>query len=1280
LLASALILTALYIPGLRPYLDWSKHNRIIDLEELPLGPVTLQGVVTYVDQANERFWIQDESGAIAIDASPVTARVRYGEGVRIQARKSHIFDSKFGFASIGLTDYHIRVTQDRAPLPPAAPARLTGLPEKEKNGILVRVEGVLHSVAHRGDHTVLSLGNSGREVAVVVPNAHVPLDQWINATLEVTGVSDARVDQGGSLDVGGTQIWVQKQESVRKIQDAPGSIPLYSLQDLYRSQNEDDSHRVRLRGTVLKVEADAFVLVEDAWGVAGCRADVEGVVPAGTPVEVAGFQVRDGMRIDLSHCKLTPIARSELPVKSPTTVLTTVEAIKHLSVQEAAKALPARLTGVANYVDSNWRQLFFQDATGGIFVKYAGATRPIVPGERITMVGVTNPGDFAPVILGPKIEFLGNGHLPKPVQMGPRAWLGELDSLFVEIEGIVHPLPKQQNPTHLSFDLYTWLGPIHVNVAPDFGGIAELEKLVDAKVRIRGLCGEVFNSKRQLIGLQLAVYSPQYVQILDRPNLKPFAMPAIPISHLLRASPESSFDHRVRVTGSVTMIGNGFFYVQDTSGGTRVEAETGGLRLSDRADVVGYASVGGYSPVLTDAEVRVLDHNFPVDVRKVTSETATGGLFDSQIVSIQGTLLSVFNSIDSKTLVVRSEGRTFNAVLDLTKSDQSAPPLQEGSVLRLTGICTAQLKRSSVYMLITKDPVGFTLAIRSPRDIEILKSASWWNLRHITAMFGLLVAVAFVGVGWIALLRRRIRTQRAALQHANEKTNAIRQLTNAMGEVTSQRRFTSRVSAGGTDEIAHLSLEFNKMLEELQAGEAARTEAESKLRHLALTDELTGLPNRRLFADRLLQLLAGAERSNGIVALVYIDLDGFKLVNDSLGHSIGDVLLGQVAERLRSRIRKQDTLARLGGDEFVVALTQLNKGQDAELVGNSLLQILATPFTIRSHEISITASLGVSIYPDNSREADELLQQADSAMYAAKRSGKSRVLFFTPEIGSQVRERMSLENQLRGAISRGEITLHYQPEFDLSSHRLIRFEALARWTHPTLGSIPPTKFIPIAEETGLIIPLGMYILERACADAVTWQEISPDPIQVAVNVSSIQFARDGFVDQVAEVLRQSGLSAKLLQIELTESVMLAGTERAAETMRRLGALGVSIAIDDFGTGYSCFSYLPRLPFNALKIDRSFVKDLGSVEMKAMIQSLVTLAHNLDMQVVVEGIETVQQLETIRSMGGNQVQGYLLGRPTPDPIAEIEARKTPEGLIANTLPGAHNESAMKALAK
>jgi diguanylate cyclase (GGDEF)-like protein len=601
------------------------------------------------------------------------------------------------------------------------------------------------------------------------------------------------------------------------------------------------------------------------------------------------------------------------------------------------------------------------------------------------------------------------------------------------------------------------------------------------------------------------------------------------------------------------------------------------------------------------------------------------------------------------------------AANEILQALQAEPPVVSGCLYDLSGSLFAQYQRArqlgpqgcpktltqmpivnGEYVRVIRpllrhsETVG-TLSLQS--DLHDVKKR-WQRLLLIAGAL-LVVALALGGVSGV-FLQRKISQPIANLAHA-------------MHDVTAEQNFEARVPISGSDEIAELGATFNSMLAELHLREMQKRNAEAKLQYQALNDELTGLPNRRLLADRLSQTLAVAAREAHLVAVLYIDLDGFKLVNDSLGHPIGDVLLGQVAARFRSRVRKADTLARIGGDEFTLVLARLASKQEAALVADHLLELLATPFSIDDHKITIGASIGISVFPEDAVDSDILFQQADCAMYAAKRNGKNGVMYYTPALGSSARERMNLESQLRGAVGRGEISLQYQPEFDLSSSgkRLTRFEALARWKHPTLGVIPPSTFIPIAEESGIIVPLGAYLMERACSEAVTWQATAPLPIQVAVNVSSIQFSRKNFMEEVIGILNRTGLNPTLLQIELTESIMLSGTNDAVEMMKRLGALGVSFAIDDFGTGYSCLSYLPRLPFNALKIDRSFVTQLESTPgTRAMVNSLIALAHNLGMRVIVEGVERLEQMELIQELGGDEIQGYLLGRPTSDPAKHV----------------------------
>ena len=546
---------------------------------------------------------------------------------------------------------------------------------------------------------------------------------------------------------------------------------------------------------------------------------------------------------------------------------------------------------------------------------------------------------------------------------------------------------------------------------------------------------------------------------------------------------------------------------------------------------------------------------------------------------------------------------------------------------------------AAIRRLERKGDFAGTIYIES--DLTDLRKM-WFGLCCIAC--GLLFAAIILSTFLGSILQRRI-------------LRPIDELSQAMHVVTARHDFSARVSPAGEDEIALLGRGFNSMLGELERHARDEAAFEAKLQYQALNDELTGLPNRRLMADRLTHALAVAVRELNCVGLLYIDLDGFKLVNDSLGHLVGDLLLTEVAKRLRSRVRESDTLARLGGDEFAIVMGGLISKEQPGRLGNELLEVLEAPFCVEEHEIRIGASIGISLFPDHGVSSVQLLQNADSAMYAAKRAGKNQVAYFSQGLGTSARERLNLEHELRSVLEHGGITVSYQPEFELASMNIVRFEALARWNHPTLGQIPPVKFIPIAEEAGLIVELGAHILETACREAVRWQCAASSPIQVAVNVSNIQFARETFVDEVAEVLRITGLAPALLQIELTESVIVNGIEHTAKAMNRLSEMGVSMAVDDFGTGYSSLSYLPNLPFRSLKIDRSFIQELEHrTDLKNMIGSLVMLAHNLGMNVIAEGVETRAQLDLIEKLGGNEVQGYLLGKPMPEPMAFIEAHR------------------------
>jgi diguanylate cyclase (GGDEF)-like protein len=942
--------------------------------------------------------------------------------------------------------------------------------------------------------------------------------------------------------------------------------------------------------------------------------------------------------------------------------LTSATQVHSLTYEQSLLPHPVRLRNEqVLYYNPTLGNLFVQDSTRGVYVDTRDLpSLPLHSGDLLDIEGTSGPGGYAPVVEHAHIHKVGVAPLPVAHRYSLDHLLtGAEDCQWVEAEGVVRAVEEAtqitryanqaaSGGTNLQVTIATGAGRLDV-IVREPGGL-DYHTLVDAKVLVRGVMGPRFNQQRQLTGIHMFAQSLGQFQILQHGPSNPFSLPIRRLGDVMRFAPDLTPEHRIRVRGVVTANrGGSLVSIAHGDYGLFIRTLQGrDLQIGDLVDIAGFASMGEYTPVLEDVVYRKLGTGSAPGPVAVTAEQLFKGDADARLVTVQAELLKQTRTLQEHTLLLTANDRTFSAVLAGKSSSESVESIAEGSVLELTGTCFVE-----VYP--NKTPKGVQLLLRSPADITVLRRPSWWTTRHaLAALAGLFITV--IGAfAWITLLRRRVRTQTDALRKAEEEGAVISELAHAMQEVAMERNFSTRVSFTGNDRIAQLGGSFNKMLCELETGDLAKKQVEAMLQQQALTDELTGLPNRRLLSEGLSHALAIAERERHVVALLYIDLDGFKVVNDSLGHTVGDLLLVQVAQSLRARIRKSDTLARLGGDEFTVLLNRVRSREEAELVATALLESLARPFIVEGHEIVIGASIGISVFPEHGADVVTLLQHADSAMYAAKKNGKNQIKSFTPELGSIARERMTLENQLRGAISRGEIHLHYQPEFDVTTGRLVRFEALARWTHPTLGEIPASKFIAIAEESGQIITLGAFLMEMACTEALRWQTIAGYPLQVAVNVSSLQFSRPTIVDEVAQTLQYTGLQPSLLQLELTESIMLSGTVRAATTMQHLRELGVSLAIDDFGTGYSCLSYLPRLPFNVLKIDRSFVRELrpGSGA-EAIVRSLITLAHSLQMNVIVEGIETVRQLEMVKMLGGHEAQGYLLGLPTADPEAQLAA--------------------------
>jgi diguanylate cyclase (GGDEF)-like protein/PAS domain S-box-containing protein len=421
-----------------------------------------------------------------------------------------------------------------------------------------------------------------------------------------------------------------------------------------------------------------------------------------------------------------------------------------------------------------------------------------------------------------------------------------------------------------------------------------------------------------------------------------------------------------------------------------------------------------------------------------------------------------------------------------------------------------------------------------------------------------------------------------------------------------------------------------------------RQRSDERIAHMARHDALTDLPNRILLRERLDHELKRVKRGE-CLAVLCLDLDQFKSVNDALGHPVGDELLKLVGERLRGCTREPDTVARIGGDEFAIIMTQMHEASDAAALSRRIRNSVVKPYQIDGHQIVTDISIGISVSPLDAIEPDALLRNADMALYGAKADGRGTYRFFEPEMNTRMRARRELEMDLRNALICDEFELHYQPLVDLQSNDVNAFEALLRWNHPTRGMVSPADFIPLAEETGLIVPLGEWVLKVACAEAVAW----PDPIKVAVNLSPVQLNNRNLLGVVTQVLADTGLPPRKLQLEITETVLLQNTFATLATLHELRKLGVQIALDDFGTGYSSLSYLRSFPFDKIKIDRSFIQDLSKgTEPAAIVQAVANLAKCLNMASTAEGVETEQQLEMLQAIGCTEMQGYLFSKARP----------------------------------
>ncbi|MDP2143693.1 MAG: PAS domain S-box protein [Gallionella sp.] len=533
----------------------------------------------------------------------------------------------------------------------------------------------------------------------------------------------------------------------------------------------------------------------------------------------------------------------------------------------------------------------------------------------------------------------------------------------------------------------------------------------------------------------------------------------------------------------------------------------------------------------------------------------------------------------------------------------------------------------------------------------------WSSSEELDSIFGIDAHYARNAEGWLQLVHPSQRTEMADyLTHLLESRSAF---DKEYRIVRANDRAERWVHGMGELELdaAGRPIKLFGIIRDI----TERKAAESKIEHLAYHDQLTGLPNRLLARDRFEQAAAHAERSDSKVAMLFLDLDHFKTINDALGHVVGDALLKEVSARLRLCVRDTDTVSRQGGDEFLIVLTEVHDTDAITFFSTKMLEQLALPFSIDRHNLSSSVSIGAVVYPDDGRDFDTLLKKADTAMYHAKEAGRNACYFFDAQMNIAADELLAMRSSLGLALERGEFVVHYQPQVHLADGSLLGAEALLRWNHPELGLVPPARFIPIAEDCGLIVPIGEWVLREACRQAVAWQKSGMSDFTIAVNLSAVQFKRSNLEQIVIAALTESGLEPPFLELELTESILIRDTENVLQTVRQLKLLGVKLSIDDFGTGYSSLSYLSRFAVDKVKIDQSFVRGLTtSPSDAAIVRAIIQMARSLGLRTIAEGIEEQPMYDYLRAHHCDEAQGYHIGRPMPaDEFAAYVAKNHPQ---------------------
>ena len=883
--------------------------------------------------------------------------------------------------------------------------------------------------------------------------------------------------------------------------------------------------------------------------------------------------------------------------------LTTLRETHVLSMEDARHGYPVHVRAIVTYydyfLDSRRVAIFLHDASGDAYAAapvgtvWSGHTP--LPGSLVDVTGVTAPGDFAPIIDQAQVTVVGRSALPEPA---PSVLLSQLltgshDGQWVQIEGVVHSV--LQSGTNITLQVAMADGLIGATTVKSPG--VNYDGLVDDWVTIRGNAAPLFNSHHQLTGARLFFPSMKTVVATAPHPGDAFTLPARPIEDLLRYNPEVQWPHRVHVRGAVMLYwpGRSLCIHDGTDGLCARTAQTAPLRLGSNVDLAGFTAMVGFNPSLSDAVFRLAPGGSPVTATPISAEQAMDGTYDAELVRIEGRLIG-FDEGSADTVLILASGRfVYRVILPAALADQRISKLPTGSILQVTGICSTQVDPYA-----TLEGYGaargarFWIQLRMPQDVVVLHAASRWTAARISLVLLVTIAATIAGFVWVLALRRQVDQRTCELRESRER-----------------------------------------------------------YRHMAQHDALTGLPTRVLLRDLLMQALDTARNSQENLALLMLDLDRFKQINDFYGHHVGDQVLCTIAERLRAHVRKTDSVARIAGDEFVILLTGLSDPRQAEGIAGEILDVLSEPVVLGTNEIPLSVSIGVCTLPDEPVDAETLLKRVDAAMYRAKASGRGCFQIFTEDMAGLSRNQLELRAALNHALERGEFELYYQPQVDCRSRQVSGMEALLRWHCPGRGDVPPAEFIPLAEESGLIVPIGEWAIRQACRQIGALEKTLGRQFHLAVNLSPLQFRQKNLAAMIERTVEEHRRPAPLLSMEITETHLMMNTPETHGTLTRLHGLGIQMVLDDFGIGFSTLSYITQFPLDWIKIDRSLIQDCTTNRSsRAVIRAVVEMAHGLNMRVVAEGVETPDQCKLLTAQGCDTLQGFYMGRPVP--AAELPA--------------------------